>query len=116
MYCNAPSSRFSECHGILTERFGQCYFVIGRSREDREAVRTAVALPRMPRCSEEAVMAAPRDQAARMLRPEPETPAAALARENSAAPAEQLRTHVAEEGKRRPAEPPVSPVVDKPTA
>ncbi|TMK42866.1 MAG: HlyD family secretion protein, partial [Alphaproteobacteria bacterium] len=59
-------------------------------------------------------MAAPRDQAARMLRPEPEQVEAAPRRENSAAPAEQLRGQVAEESKRRPAETPVAPVVDKP--
>src|SRR5437879_5294777 len=68
----------------------------------------------MPRCSEEAVMAAPRDQAARMLRPEPEQVEAAPVRENSAAAVESLRSHVAEESKRRPAETPVAPVVDKP--
>ena len=59
-------------------------------------------------------MAAPRDQAARMLRPEPEQVEAAPVRENSAAAAESLRSHVAEESKRRPAETPVAPVVDKP--
>ena len=59
-------------------------------------------------------MAAPRDQAARMLRPEPEQVEAAPRRENSAAPAEQLRGQVAEESKRRPAETPVAPVIDKP--
>jgi membrane fusion protein (multidrug efflux system) len=63
-------------------------------------------------------MAAPRDQAARIVRPEPEPEAAESepARE-SAHLADQLRTHVAEEVKRRPAEqPPAAPAPDEPSA
>jgi membrane fusion protein, multidrug efflux system len=58
-------------------------------------------------------MAAARDQAARILRAEPETADGAAARDDSAALAETLRSHVAEETKRRP-ETPAAPVVDKP--
>jgi membrane fusion protein (multidrug efflux system) len=59
-------------------------------------------------------MAAARDQAARIVRSEPET--ADGAADDSAALAESLRSHVAEETKRRPAETPVAPVVDQPAA
>jgi len=52
-------------------------------------------------------MAVARDQAARILRSEPET--ADGARDDSAAPAETLRSHVAEETKRRPPETPAAP-------
>src|ERR1700736_2798178 len=55
------------------------------------------------------VMAAARDQAARIIRSEPETAEGEAARDNSAHLADQLRTHVAEETKRRPAELPASP-------
>jgi len=57
-------------------------------------------------------MAVARDQAARILRSEPET--ADGARDDSAAPAETLRSHVAEETKRRPPETPAAPAIDKP--
>src|SRR5579871_1178577 len=53
-------------------------------------------------------MAAARDQAARVLHAGPEQA------EGSAGLGEQLRTHVAEEGKRRPAETPSAPPADKP--
>jgi membrane fusion protein (multidrug efflux system) len=59
-------------------------------------------------------MAAPRDQAARVLRSEPDK-VEEPARDGSAL-AESLRSHVAEETKRRPAETPVAPAVDKPAA
>src|SRR5438445_2032961 len=59
-------------------------------------------------------MAAVRDQAARVVRSGPETADASAARDDSAAIAEQLRAHVAEEAKRRPAETPVTPAVDEP--
>ena len=61
-------------------------------------------------------MAAMRDQAARVLRPEPETADGAALRDDASALAESLRTHVAEETKRRPAETPVAPAADKPAA
>ena len=61
-------------------------------------------------------MAAVRDQAARMLRPEPETADGAALRDDASALAESLRTHVAGETKRRPAETPVAPAADKPAA
>jgi len=50
-------------------------------------------------------MAAARDQAARVVRTEPETAEGEAARDNSAHLADQLRTHVAEETKRRPPPP-----------
>jgi membrane fusion protein (multidrug efflux system) len=59
-------------------------------------------------------MAAARDQAARIIRVEPETADGAVARDDSATLAEQLRVHVAEETKRRHAEAPVTPAGDKP--
>ncbi|MCK1407420.1 HlyD family secretion protein [Bradyrhizobium sp. 76] len=65
-------------------------------------------------------MAVSRDQAARVLRPDAaETPTPAggdAATETSVALAEQLRSHVAEETKRRPSEAPETPVTDKPAA
>jgi membrane fusion protein (multidrug efflux system) len=61
-------------------------------------------------------MAAARDQAARIIRTEPETADGEAARENSAHLADQLRTHVAEETKRRPAETPASPAAEPPAA
>ena len=59
-------------------------------------------------------MAAARDQAARVLRAEPETTEAG--HDATAVMGEQLRTHVAEEGKRRPAETPAAPPADQPAA
>ncbi|WGD54448.1 HlyD family secretion protein [Bradyrhizobium sp. CB1650] len=68
-------------------------------------------------------MAASRDQAARILRQEPadrssdqapELGGGEVATEKSAALAEQLRSHVAEEGKRHTVEVPETPVTDKP--
>jgi len=61
-------------------------------------------------------MAAVRDQAARMLRSGPETADGAALRDDASGLAESLRTHVAEETKRRPAETPVTPAADKPAA
>jgi membrane fusion protein (multidrug efflux system) len=61
-------------------------------------------------------MAAARDQAARIIRSEPETAEGDAARDNSAHLADQLRTHVAEETKRRPAETPASPAPHMPAA
>jgi len=59
-------------------------------------------------------MAAVRDQAARVLRPEPDTAEGELARDASA-PAETLGAHASEETvARRPAEVPDSPAIDKP--
>src|SRR5450432_849382 len=58
-------------------------------------------------------MAAARDQAARILRPEPDTADAETARDASAALADQLRSHLSEETARRPAEA-ERPAVDKP--
>jgi membrane fusion protein, multidrug efflux system len=61
-------------------------------------------------------MAAARDQAARMLRPEPDTEGEA-ARDASAVLAESLRAHLAEETvARRPAEAPDRPAIDQPAA
>ena len=59
-------------------------------------------------------MAAARDQAARFLRSEPGQGEAEADREASAAIAEQLRSHLAEESRRRPAETPSSPATDEP--
>jgi membrane fusion protein, multidrug efflux system len=65
-------------------------------------------------------MATTRDQAARMFRPEPETAEGEIAREAPAAPAEQLRSHGAEENRRRPAETPPgpapAPAIDNPAS
>ena len=60
-------------------------------------------------------MAAARDQAARILRTEPDTAEGESARDASAALAEQLRAHLSEETvARRPAETPVGPVIETP--
>jgi membrane fusion protein (multidrug efflux system) len=61
-------------------------------------------------------MAVARDQAARMLRPEPETAESEAARDASAGFAEQLRAQIPDEARRRPAETPTQPVPDKPAA
>lgn len=61
-------------------------------------------------------MAAARDQAARMLRPEPETAGGDAAREASAAIADQIRAHLSDETvARKPAEVD-RPAIDKPGA
>jgi membrane fusion protein (multidrug efflux system) len=60
-------------------------------------------------------MAVARDQAARILRSEPETAEGEAARD-SAALAEALRAHVVDEAKRRPAETPSQPAPDQPAA
>ena len=61
-------------------------------------------------------MAAARDQAARVIRTEPETAEDDVSREATAQLADQLRTHVAEETRRRPAETPASsPATEKPS-
>src|SRR5712664_1646410 len=59
-------------------------------------------------------MAAARDQAARVLRAESEATDEQPAREASAGLADRLRAHTAEEAKRKPAETPAGPAVDKP--
>jgi membrane fusion protein (multidrug efflux system) len=59
-------------------------------------------------------MAAARDQAARVVRTEPETAEDEVSR--TAQLADQLRTHVAEEAKRRPAETPANPATEDPAA
>jgi len=60
-------------------------------------------------------MAGAREQAARVLRPEPKTAEGEPARDASAAFSDQLRTHPSDETvARRPAEPPVSPGIEKP--
>src|ERR1700712_4658230 len=59
----------------------------------------------------EALMAAGRDQAARILRAEPDRPDGGLERDGSAVLADQLRAHVAEEAARHQME---APVHDKP--
>jgi membrane fusion protein (multidrug efflux system) len=61
-------------------------------------------------------MAVARDQAARMLRPEPETAEGEAARDASAGLAEQLRAQITDEARRRPGETPSQPVPDKPAA
>ena len=61
-------------------------------------------------------MAAARDQAARMLRPEPETADSEAARNASAGFAEQLHAPIPDEARRRPAETPTRPAPDKPAA
>jgi membrane fusion protein, multidrug efflux system len=60
-------------------------------------------------------MAAARDQAARMLRPEPDTADGETVRDASAALADPLRSHRSEETARRPAEV-ERPGIDKPAA
>ncbi|SDJ37823.1 MULTISPECIES: HlyD family secretion protein [Bradyrhizobium] len=59
-------------------------------------------------------MAAARDQAARVVRTEPETAEDEVSRTAAAQLADQLRTHVAEETKRRPAETPATPATESP--
>ena len=59
-------------------------------------------------------MAAARDQAARMLRPEPETAEGEPARDAAAVLAEQLRSQLAEETVARRAETPAAPATEKP--
>ena len=61
-------------------------------------------------------MAVARDQAARMLRAEPETAAGEAAQDASAGLAEQLRAQITDEARRRPAETPSQPLHDKPAA
>ena len=62
-------------------------------------------------------MAAARDQAARILRAEPDTAEGETARDASAALADQLRSHVSDETvARRPAETPGNPSIDQPAA
>jgi membrane fusion protein (multidrug efflux system) len=59
-------------------------------------------------------MAAARDQAARVVRTEPETAEDEVSRTAAAQLADQLLTHVAEETKRRPAETPATPATESP--
>jgi membrane fusion protein (multidrug efflux system) len=61
-------------------------------------------------------MAAARDQAARIVRSEPEAAEAASAPDGSAQMADQLRTHIPEESKRRPAETPAAPAPEQPAS
>ena len=62
-------------------------------------------------------MAAARDQAAaRVIRTGPEAAMDEVARDATAQLADQLRTHVAEETKRRPLEAPAQPAIDVPAA
>ncbi len=61
-------------------------------------------------------MAAARDQAARMFRPEPETAEGEPARDAAAALAEQVRSQLAEETVARRAETPAGPATEKPAA
>ncbi|WP_213287795.1 HlyD family secretion protein [Bradyrhizobium sp. sGM-13] len=61
-------------------------------------------------------MAAARDQAARVVRAEPDGAQDEAAPEASSQLADQLRTYVAEETRRRPAEPPGAPATEKPAA
>ena len=57
-------------------------------------------------------MAAARDQAARIVRAGPETAEVEAVPETGTPLADQLRTHVAEETRRRPAEAPGAPEVE----
>jgi membrane fusion protein (multidrug efflux system) len=59
-------------------------------------------------------MAAARDQAARVVRTEPETAEDEVSRDATAQLADQLRTHVAEETRRRPADTPSGPTTESP--
>src|SRR5580704_17128588 len=61
-------------------------------------------------------MAVARDQAARMLRAEPETAEDEAAQDAPAGLAEQLRAQITDEARRRPAETPSQPLHDKPAA
>jgi membrane fusion protein, multidrug efflux system len=66
--------------------------------------------------NKEALMAAARDQAARILRVEPDTAEGGFARDVATAPLEQLRAQLAEETvARRPAETPELPASDQPS-
>src|SRR5216684_244763 len=81
----------------------------------------AKRLPRFCACVatlyEEAVMAAARDQAARILRPEPDTAESGIARDTSQSPAEQAGADPSEQTVgRRPAEAPDQPAIDQPAA
>src|SRR5439155_26279640 len=60
------------------------------------------------------VMAAVRDQAARILRAGPETANDEAAPESGTPLSDQLRTHVAEKARRRPAEAPCALEVERP--
>src|SRR4051812_36140181 len=62
------------------------------------------------------VMAAARDQAARVVRTGPETAQDEVSHNATAQLADQLRTHVAEETKRRPVEAPAGPASEQPAA
>jgi membrane fusion protein (multidrug efflux system) len=59
-------------------------------------------------------MASARDQAARIVRSEPDQADGEGSVEATAALADQLRSHVAEESKRRPGDAPADPAVEKP--
>jgi membrane fusion protein (multidrug efflux system) len=61
-------------------------------------------------------MAAARDQAARVVRTGPETAEDEVSRDATAQLADQLRTHVAEETRRRPGETPAGPTTETPAA
>ena len=61
-------------------------------------------------------MVAARDQAARVLRAESDEAQSQPARDASPALADQLRTHVPDEARRRPGEAPAGPAVEKPAA
>src|SRR5216684_5575468 len=81
----------------------------------------AKRLPRFCACvatlQEEAVMAAARDQAARILRPEPDRAESGIARDTSRSSAEQAGSDPSEETVgRRPAEAPHQPAIDQPVA
>src|SRR6266446_2432741 len=78
-------------------------------------------LPRFCACVatlyEEAVMAAARDQAARILRPEPDRAESGIARDVSQSPAEQAGSDPSEQTVgRRSAEAPDQPAIDQPAA
>ena len=61
-------------------------------------------------------MVAARDQAARVLRTETDEAQPQPARDASPAATDQLRTHIADEARRKPNEAPASPAVEKPAA
>src|ERR1700742_2762014 len=61
-------------------------------------------------------MASARDQAARIVRSEPDQAGGEDSAEATAALADQLRSHVAEESKRRPGDAPAGPAIEKPAA
>src|ERR1700675_3347266 len=62
----------------------------------------------------EALMAAARDQAARILRTEPNTAEGDDVSRDAAALGEQLRAHLSDETARRRSEAPASPAIEKP--